>query len=131
MYETFNPELQVLGWAEKHTKPHSKSILFSKNNVLCLGWLWAEPPLLEESFLLLEILLFPQGQIGKGRAGHTENSHEVLVGEVILGKEEPELKPQGFPQPWPPQAPPAHLLPAGIHAPGQVLSCSVHQHIQW
>lgn len=34
MYETFSPELQVLGWAEKHTKPHSKSILFSKNNVL-------------------------------------------------------------------------------------------------
>lgn len=47
----------------------------------------AQAPALEESIVLLELLLFPQGQAAEGRAAHAKNSLEVRIGEVVLGPE--------------------------------------------
>lgn len=66
---------------------------------------------LEESFLLLQVLLFPHGQVAEGAAVHAENSLEILVGEVLLGEETRLSSSRGAPQTRvpPPRSPPTPL----------------------
>lgn len=85
LFTKYPPHLGLgLGVGGERPQPCSPILFYLLKSCNCPC---AQAPALEESFVLLELLLFPQGQAAEGRTVHAKNSLEVLVGEVVLGPE--------------------------------------------